>query len=248
MKKFLISFLFLFTVNLLFSQSLVVTGNTIVYGDSSAVVDGSLYQLEAHLEVVNNSNNTVIVYCEKNEILMDTIGTSDLPQPTNPTSNFCWGGTCYGSSTIVSTKVDTILSGGKNTGFSGYYQPWLHPSIAKVEYCFYLSSDPNDRTCIEITYDATSTVVSDIEEVIYSEEIGSFYPNPTNEYTNIFYNVKGVSVLQITDILGNVVKNIKLEGSGEKTIYVGDLHKGIYFGNLVKNGEILKIKKLIINK
>ena len=61
-------------------------------------------------------------------------------------------------------------------------------------------------------------------------------------------NVKGISVLQITDILGNVVKNIELEESGEKTIYVGDLHKGIYFGNLVKNGEIVKIKKLIINK
>ena len=45
-----------------------------------------------------------------------------------------------------------------------------------------------------------------------------------------------------------MVKNIEMEGNGEKTIYVGDLHKGIYFGNLVKNGEIIKIKKLIINK
>ena len=231
MKKFLIFFLFFFTANLLFSQSLAVSGDSIVYGNSS------LFNLESHLEVVNNSSNMVWVYCEKNIILQNQTGTN----------NFCWGGTCYGELTMVSTKRDSILPGGKNIGFAGYYQPWNVSSIAKVEYCFYLESDPNDRTCFLVTYDATGTT-SDVEEVINSEEIGSFYPNPTNEYTNIFYNVKGMSVLQITDILGNVVKNIKLEGSGEKTIYVGDLHKGVYFGNLVKNGEILKIKKLIINK
>ena len=241
MKKFLISFLFLLTANLLYSQSLVVTGDAIVYGDSSD------FQVESHLQVMNNSNNTVIVYCQKNEILMDTIGTSNLPQPTNPTSNFCWGGTCYPSTTIFSTKADTILPGEKNNEFVGDYQPWGHPTIAQVEYCFYLNSDPNDRACFIVTYDATSTV-SDVKEVVYSEEIGSFYPNPTNEYTNLFYNVKGISLLQITDILGNVVKNIEMEGNGEKTIYVGDLHKGVYFGNLVKNGEIIKTKKLIINK
>jgi hypothetical protein len=229
-KKFLIFFLFLLTANLLYSQSLAVAGDSIVYGNASD------FQVESHLQVENNSSNMVWVYCEKNVILQNQTGTN----------NFCWGGTCYGEATMVSTKRDSILPGGKNTGFSGYYQPWNVPSIAKVEYCFYLESDPNDRTCFSVTFDATA--VTDIEEVIYSEEIGSFYPNPTNEYTNLFYNVKGISVLQITDILGNVVKNIELEGSGEKTIYVGDLHKGIYFGNLVKNGEIVKIKKLIINK
>jgi len=188
------------------------------------------------LQVFNNSNNTAIVYCEKNVILQNQTGSN----------YFCSGGTCYGSSTIVSTHYDSILPGAKSDEFTGDYQPWDVPSIAQVEYCFYLASNINDRTCFLVTYDATH--VTDIEEVINSEEIGSFYPNPTNEYTNIFYNVKGMSVLQITNILGNVVKNIEMEGSGEKTIYVGDLHKGIYFGSLVKNGGILKIKKLIINK
>ena len=230
MKKLLTSFLLLFTTNLLFAQSLEVSGDSIVYGDSS------MFQLESHLYVKNTSSNTVLVYCEKNIILQNQTGTN----------NFCWGGTCYGESTFISTKIDTILSGAQSNGFSGYYQPWSVSSIAKVEYCFYLESDPNDRTCFSVTFDATA--VTDIEEVIYSEEIGSFYPNPTNGYTNLFYNVKGISVLQITDILGNVVKNIELEGSGEKTIYVGDLHKGIYFANLVQNGEIVQIKKLIINK
>jgi hypothetical protein len=231
MKKLLTSFLLLFTTNLLFAQSLEVSGDSIVYGDSS------MFQLESHLYVKNTSSNTVLVYCEKNVVLQNQTGTN----------NFCWGGTCYGESTFTSTKIDTILSGAQSNGFSGYYQPWNVPSIAKVEYCFYLESDTSDRTCFLVTYDATGASTN-IEEVTYSERIGSFYPNPTNKYTNFRYNVKGVSLLQITDILGNVVKNIELEGSREKTIYVGDLHKGIYFGNLVQNGEIVQIKKLIINK
>ena len=80
------------------------------------------------------------------------------------------------------------------------------------------------------------------------EKIGSFYPNPSSEYTNIEFNLSKPSVLQFTDVLGNIVKIVELEGSGERTIYVGDLKKGIYFGSLIEEGEIVKIKKLIINK
>ena len=237
-KKFLISFLFFFTANLLFSQSLVVTGNTVVYGSIND------FGINDYLIVKNIGTDTSLVVCAKNVI----------SQPVTGSNDFCWGGSCYIASTMISSKLDTLAPGEEShptEGFKGSFHPYIPgpatPSVAVIEYCFYPQSDTLDQTCITITYNATGTT-SNVEEVINSEEIGSFYPNPTNEYTNLFYNVQGISVLQITDILGNVVKNIELEGSGEKTIYVGDLHKGIYFGNLVKNGEILKIKKLIINK
>lgn len=238
MKKFIISFLFLFTANLLFSQSLEVTGDTVAYGS----IDD--FGIDNYLVVKNIGTNTSLVVCAKNVISQHVTASND----------FCWGGACYLSSTIVSAKVDTLSPGEEShhtDGFKGSLHPNnpgpATPSVAVIEYCFYPQSDTLDQTCITITYHATETI-SHVEEVVNSEEIGSFYPNPTNEYTNLFYNVEGISVLQITDILGNTVKNIEMEGSGEKTIYVGDLHKGIYFGNLVKNGEILKIKKLIINK
>ena len=142
--------------------------------------------------------------------------------------------------------METIQVGGTSTTFSGYYQPWSTPRIAKIEYCFYLDTDTNNQTCFTITFDAS--LQTDIKDVISSDKIGSFYPNPTKEYTNFTYNVNGLCLLQITDVLGNVVKTFELEGSGEKSIYVADLYKGIYFGNLIENGEIVKIKKLIINK
>ena len=230
MKKLLLISFVLFQSTFLFSQSLVVSGDSIVYGHPSD------FQVESHLYVKNISPSTSLVYCEKTVILQNLSGTN----------NFCWGGTCYGESTLISTKVDTILSGDQSSGFAGYYQPWGESSIAKVEYCFYLDSDTTDKTCVVVIYDAMG--ITDLDQISNSDKIGSFYPNPTKEYTNFSYNVNGLCLLQITDVLGNVVKTFELEGNGEKSIYVADLHKGIYFGNLIENGEIVKIKKLIINK
>ena len=230
MKKISLLLIVSFQTLVLFSQSLVVTGDTIVFGDPSD------FQLESHLYVKNVSSSTALVYCEKNVIIQNQTGTN----------NYCWGGTCYGENIIISTKIDTILSGDQSSGFSGYYQPWEVSSTARIEYCFFLDSDVNDRSCITVTYEANK--ITDVESLSLSQKIGSFFPNPTKEYTNFSYNVNGLCLLQIIDVLGSVVKTFELEGDGEKTIYVADLHKGIYFGNLIENGEIVKIKKLIINK
>ena len=63
MKKSLISFLFLFTLtsNLLYSQSLVVSGDTTVSGNANTT-------LENHFDVVNNSSFNLNVVCRKTEI------------------------------------------------------------------------------------------------------------------------------------------------------------------------------------
>ena len=230
MKKSLISFLFLFTLtsNLLYSQSLVVSGDTTVSGNANTT-------LENHFDVVNNSSFNLNVVCRKTEISVSTGSTQ-----------FCFAVNCYTGSLSDTALILAGQSVDPIDAHTGYYNPFGTTSVAVVEYCFYNAQNPSDETCRTITYDAL--ILSNVEEVINSEEIGSFYPNPTDEYTHLFYNIKGISLLQITDILGNVVKNIELEGSGEKRIYVGDLHKGIYFGKLVENGEIIKIKKLIINK
>ena len=99
MKKFLLTFCLLFTTNFCFSQSLVVAGDSIIYGNASD------FQLESHLQVINVSNDSVWVYCEKNVILQNSPGTN----------NFCWGGNCFGENTIVSTKLDFHMQEIKDT-------------------------------------------------------------------------------------------------------------------------------------
>ena len=230
MKKILSSLFVIFFTIISYSQSLIVTGDSIVYGHPS------VFQLEASLSVKNISSNTAVAFCEKNVIQQNQAGTSD----------FCWAGQCYDSTTFVSTKTDTISPGGESDGFTGHYQPWNVADVAMVEYCFYLESDPNDRTCATITYNATGLISSN--KVSISEKIGSFYPNPTSQYINFQFNVNINSTLQITDVLGNTVKIVDLNGAGEMSIYLGELHEGVYFANLIQDSKIIKIKKIIINK
>ena len=50
----------------------------------------------------------------------------------------------------------------------------------------------------------------------------------------------------IMDILGNKVKNIYFTEKGTQSINISDLTKGVYFGNLISNNEVVAIKKLIV--
>ncbi len=234
MKKTLLILLILCPF-LIISQSLVVTGDTLVYGLNQD------FQIESYLIVKNVSNDTSLVLCEKNVISQSSSGDNA----------FCWGGTCYGTGTMISTKLDTLNPGEQTNGFTGYFYPsWISQPTgacsAVVEYCFYLQSNPQDATCITVTYNALEPTSLDILD--RTERIGNFYPNPASKHTSFSYNVAGPSTFEITDVLGNVVQVIDLIDSGNKTIYLEEMKKGVYFGTLVKNGSILNIKKLIINK
>ena len=234
MKKIFITLNLLIFSSALISQSLVLTGSTVVSGS----IDD--FGIESHIIVKNISNNTLNILCEKTVISEPATGSND----------FCWGGTCYGAGTMVSTKLDTLDAGEETNGFTGYFHPFIPgpatPGTAIIQYCFYPESDITDSSCLTVTYHANE-ITSD-NKLSLDPQIGSFFPNPSSDYTNISYNLNTNAILQITDILGNLVKEIEIQGSGEELIYVGDLHKGVYFGSLIIRGQVLQIKKLIINK
>ena len=76
--------------------------------------------------------------------------------------------------------------------------------------------------------------------------MGEFFPNHAREHTTINYKSGKNLHLEIIDILGKNIKGIHLSNIGTEDIYVGDLNKGVYFGNLVYNDKVIAIKKLII--
>ncbi len=232
MKKKLLSLFFVFNCLLAISQSLVVTGDTVVHGS----IDD--FGIESHMIVKNVSANTLNILCEKNVI----------SQPSTGSNDFCWGGTCYGAGTMISTKMDTLDAGEETNGFTGYFHPFIpgpaSSGTAVVEYCFYPESNTADQTCLTVTYHATETTSDNL--TLLDSDV-NFYPNPSSLYTTVKFTMESEGDLELTDILGNVVKIIHLEGHGEKTIFLGDLNKGIYFGNLYQDGRIISIEKLIIN-
>ena len=209
-----------------YSQSLLVTGSNFV-----ATTDACL-QTHSSLTVKNISSDTLNVLCQK--VIIDTsVGTANF---------FCWGSNCYGATTYISSSSNSLLPGeGDNIDFGGYYDAYCDPASAVIEYCFYPESDPTDRACITITYNESSTSISQLKSVIVSD----FYPNPASEMVYFTFN-GNAATLKLIDILGNNVKEILLSQEGIQKLDLSDMNKGIYFGNLIVNGEVVSIKKLIV--
>ena len=227
MRKILIFTLVIAQISFVTAQSLVVTGDNSVFNIDNCLTTNS------NLTVKNISNNELDVICEKNII----------SQQTGMSNYFCWGGLCYGINTIVSSELLTLQAGqGDAVSFGGYFDAFCEVGIGVVEYCFYPDSDTNDRTCFIITYNGSSTSIADNK---LNANVSDFYPNPAIE-TAYFTFSGNLATLELIDILGNKVKEISLIQEGIQKLDLSDMNKGIYFGNLIVNSEVVSIKKLIV--
>lgn len=74
----------------------------------------------------------------------------------------------------------------------------------------------------------------------------SVYPNPVSSQLNIQATTNGNTVqISIYNIMGEVVLKESLV-DGSNTISVSNLTNGIYFYSVIKNGEMVETKKLIV--
>lgn len=202
-------------------------------------------QIEHHLDVKNISNNSINVVCQKTNISLPT----GLPNWGG--SYYCFAGACYptsatGPSNMVAINAGQQIAYSNSDGdaFSGYFKPEGAAGLATVQYCFYDENNPTDETCVVITYDCSQATA--IDEYPSLNEMSDFYPNPAGGLTHFIYNGESSAQLIIIDILGNEVKEIQLTEEGVQKLDLTDMTKGIYFGNLVVNNEVVSIKKLIV--
>jgi hypothetical protein len=238
MKKGISLLLIITQVLFLNAQSLTVTGEaSIMYNSTTSLGSDTLdpcLLTNSYLTVKNISNKEQEILCVKNVI----------SEPSGMSNYFCWGGNCYGVSTLISGSSLILPSGQADaSSFTGYFDADCNLGSATIEYCFYPIDDPDDKSCILITYHGAATEIIENESDFTMDK---FYPNPAKEYTTINYKSGKNSHLKIIDILGNKVKDIHLSNVGTQDIYVGDLSKGMYFGNLVHNDKVIAVKKLII--
>ena len=227
MRKIILYILVITQISIVSAQSLVVTG------DNSVLSSDICLRTYYYLTVKNVSNKDHDVICEKNVISV----------PAGMDNTFCWGGLCYGINTLVSSQFLTLNPGqGNSVSFTGYFDAYCEQGIGIVEYCFYPVSDTLDRSCFTVTYHGSATSVNDNP---YYANVGDFYPNPANDIVHFTFN-GNLATLKLIDILGNNVKEILLSQEGIQKLDLSDMNKGIYFGNLIVNGEVVSIKKLIV--
>ena len=242
MKKIILFTLLFLQISFLSAQSLVVTGDTEFYGDVNSTED---HTIKHYLDVTNTSNQMIEVLCQRT-----IIGTLPAGLPAWGGPSFCFAEFCYNSTSPGLSQSVDINSGETllhfptdDDGFVGYYDAEGITTVTDVQYSFYDANNPSDATSITITYNVTGILST---TNIVRETVMDFYPNPVEEYTTISHKSDENSHLKIIDILGNQVKDIHLSNAGKEDIYVGDLNKGIYFGNLIRHDKLIAIKKLIV--
>ena len=235
MKKLIFFILIVAQISLITAQSLVVSGDTIVSGDSNVLI-------EHYLDVKNISNNNLDIICVKTVLVLPL----NYPAFTGP--NFCFAEYCYSYSDDTS-EVSTLNAGQQFAhsnsdpeAHTGYYNAQGLSGVAMVKYCFYDINNPTDETCVTITYETNTTEIDDYKPLT---KLGDFYPNPANDIVYFSFN-GNLATLKLIDILGNNVKEILLDQKTVKKLDISDMNKGIYFGNLIVNDQVVSIKKLIV--
>ena len=217
------------------AQSIELIGDNYVFGNPAMPI-------ASYIIVKNITSNPIDVRCQKN-IIDTAAGTQNY---------FCWGTSCWPSSTYVSPDpagIRTIPAGfADSTNFTGYYDAAFsgQPSQARavVEYCFYPLGNISDSTCLTIHFnDSGPSSINDISKI----GLNDFYPNPSNGKTSINYKAEKNSQFHLIDILGNKIKTFDLDYSGTLEISTEEFGSGIYFGNLVINKRLVEVKKLVIN-
>ncbi|RUA25002.1 MAG: hypothetical protein DSY76_07085 [Bacteroidetes bacterium] len=84
-----------------------------------------------------------------------------------------------------------------------------------------------------------------------SVEISNLFPNPATNKVSVKYDLKGANnaQLEIRNVLGSLVKKVSInESNGLLNVDVSDLTNGVYFYSFIVNNEIIKSKKLIIQR
>ncbi|MEC7863806.1 MAG: T9SS type A sorting domain-containing protein, partial [Bacteroidota bacterium] len=139
-------------------------------------------------------------------------------------------------------------------GTTASFQNILQTDTVKACYDVYIYSADTSyfcHVCDSLLYDGNSWELlntgnpTSVEETV-SVLTSAFYPNPANEIIYFDYYLNKPAKLIMMDILGNQVKMIQLLGEGKHKINISDLSKGIYFGNVIVNNEIVTIKKIIV--
>lgn len=198
-----------------------------------------LNDIGTKITVSNLTNSTLDVKVSR-QVMSSTQGTINY---------FCWTA-CYGSQTSVSPQSKSLAPQQvDNNSFEVHFDNLeIEPANATIKYCAFVETNPSDSACTIVNYSVGVTSLLDNLTATYFSD---FYPNPTSSTAFFDYNINYSDVAEIivTDILGNVVliENISNQSSSHK-FDVSDTKAGLYFANVLVNGELKTIKRLVVSK
>lgn len=242
-RKSLLTVALLAVWSLVSAQSLQFELNGHVYADGEEVVCTQINLVQdeiiQELQVRNISDENIRVVVKKEEIEV-TEGT---------TNYFCWD-QCFAPTTFVSGFVpmnagDVSNKFSAHANFDPYYTfdlaQWIN-GVVVMKYTAYNMGNESDQVSIIIRF------VSDFTSVDENQiSLGNAYPNPASSMVRFDVNCEGAASLVLYNLVGREVMRQNVE-NGQVVLSVSDFEDGIYFCNLVVNGQVVKTEKFVVAK
>ena len=132
--------------------------------------------------------------------------------------------------------------------FSVHYSPQGLVGLAAIKYCAFDANNIVDSACTIVHFNTVSTNIFEDQKIL---SFSDFQPNPTSLNTEMKYNLlpSQDAEVQVIDMLGNMVKKHKLSSeNGRLAFTITDLKAGLYFANIMVNGQLHEIKRLIVSE
>jgi|GEM_PF-1252855 len=259
MKRLILTlFIAIFSVSSMNAQNIKIfswngatelTGDTLTFWHpvSPDVNEGDFTRKE-FAKIVNASSGGMNIDMKRIVLGGDSIpGTLDLA---------CWGQNCYGPKNANLTPIwifnDPVFANAGDTaggiGLYAYFRANDQTGLAKYEYQFYNTEDPNTTGSIFVKWSITR--LTDINEIADAAQNMSVYPNPAEDYFMVDLNTGVVSDNQeiiVRDMLGKVVLREAIPSLQETFQFsTQQMNGGVYFVSYAVEGEILKTNKLVI--
>ena len=231
MKKSILYLLFTFFTFGAMSQSIILTPQ-----QNSVVGSPDDFDLYTTITVKNSTDNALNLKASR-----ELVGAA----PQGSSNYFCWD-LCYPANVSVSSGTITLEANEANeSSFAVHYIPNGSSSTTVIKYCVFEESNTVDSVCVNVTFSTESSSVSDIKNARF----GEFHPNPSSSLTYLDYDLKlgQEANVVISDMLGSVVFNETIiNNEGILSFDFSNQKSGLYFANIIVDGELKTMKRLVI--
>lgn len=221
-------------------------GIEIYLPDGEDIVSGTTIELNAadenmhqEFDVKNVSGATLNLRIERIKIT-ELEGTQDY---------LCWGanpetGACYSAGAVSPenpfvTPDDSDLDDGNRGWLATYHVTNGFDGCA--QYRYYVIDEIDARLdSVDVMYCSTVSIEEDVKVEV------SVYPNPASDFVNVtMVNEHNNVNFTLYNILGDAVLTANLN-AGTNEVALDKLPNGVYFYSILKEGNILETKKLIV--
>ena len=250
MKKSILTLLFLAVIGWASAQSLQFEKDGYVFGQGETVVCTQVEEwgeMILDLQLRNTTSAPIDVVVRKEPIKI-VEGTG---------SSFCWG-SCYDSTVYVSPRPETLEAGALSLNGLLSFHHDIDPTdeadpanfivgTSIVKFYAYPFGHEEDYICLEVWFAYNAEGVAEKPTC----DFGHAYPNPASSMVRFDFALSPVdnATVAVYNLLGQEVMRQPLTTlQGTATLSVADLNEGIYFCNLIVNGQPVKTEKFIVKK